>query len=124
MAFITYLDENEFNKKQKALKRYFMKNYKYLIFEIIPTLRKENKKEGKYEIELPTDELFKKVYGPMKLLFFVKNDVAIMEDIIPSEILQACFLRDVPTYKGIPYDTNKDLKKIKMMEKILCQKKS
>ncbi len=116
---ITILDEVLFAKKINALKRYFMKNYKYLAFEVIPKLKREGKIDGSYKLELPTDALFEKVYGKMQLNFTVKNDVAILEDIIPGEILTACYEKDLPTYKGIPYDTERDLAKIKIMEKLL-----
>lgn len=118
---ITILDEVLFAKKINALKRYFMKNYKYLAFEVIPKLKREGKIDGSYKLELPTDALFEKVYGKMQLNFTVKNDVAILEDIIPGEILTACYEKDLPTYKGIPYDTERDLAKIKIMEKLLWQ---
>ena len=116
---ITLLDESLYAKKVNALKRYFMKNYKYLIFEVIPKLKLEGKIDGSYRLELPTDRLFEKVYGKMELLFSVKNDIATIEDIIPGEILIACYEKNLPTYKGIPYDTEKDLAKIKIMEKLL-----
>jgi len=119
MAIITYLDENEFRKKEKVLRKYFTKNYKYLLFDFYPSLKKEGKQDGIYEVELPTDELFSKVYGKMKLLFSVRKDVAILEDIVPSYILKACFERDIPCYKGIPYKTEDDLKKIKIMERLI-----
>ena len=119
MKAILYLDQNEFNKKHRALRRYFMRSYKYIIFKLIPTLQQEHKEDGKYEVELPINELFKKVYGPMKVLFTVKNDVAIIEDLVPSEILIKCYERNLPIYNGVPYCTTKDLKKIKIMEKLL-----
>ena len=119
MKAITYLDENLYRKKKKALKRYFRKNYKYLEMKVIPNLVKENKKEGVYKLYLPTDKLFELVYGKMYLHFSVKNDVAVIEDIIPGEILISCYEKDLPTYKGIPYETIKDLKKIKIMERLL-----
>lgn len=119
MKSIQYLDKNDFNKKYRALRRYFMKSYKYIMFKLIPTLQKEHKQDGHYEVEIPTDELFVKVYGPMKVLFTVSNDVAVLEDIIPSEFLIKCFERSLPVYKGIPYCTIKDLKKIKITEKLL-----
>ena len=96
-----------------------MRSYKYIIFKLIPTLQKENKKDGSYEVELPCDELFEKVYGPMKVLFSVKNDVVILEDIVPNEILIKCFERNLPIYNGIPYVTKKDLEKIKIAERLL-----
>lgn len=121
---ITYLDENAYKKKEKALRRYFMKCYKYLIFDAIPKLKKGGKKDGMYQVVLPSDELFEKVYGKMILKFSVKNDVTILEDIEPNDILIACFSKDLPTYKGIPYASKKDLTKIKIVEGILCQKKN
>jgi hypothetical protein len=109
----------EFNKKQRALRRYFLKAYKYWIFKALPKLKKKGKIDGKYEIELPIDEVFKRVYGPLKIMFTVLNDVVILEDILPDKILMKCFERDLPTYKGIPYYQKKDLKKLKIMEKII-----
>ena len=119
MKEIIYLDENLYRKKKKALARYFRRNYKYLSMKVIPTLGKEGKKDGVYEIYLPTEELFEKVYGKIYLHFSVKNDVAIIEDILPNDILISCYEKDLPTYKGIPYETIKDLKKIKIVERLI-----
>lgn len=119
MAVITYLDENDFNKKLRGLRRYFSKAYKYFIFKLQPTLIKDGKVEGKYEIELPIDELFKYTYGPIKALFTVTNDVVVLEDLIPDGILMKCFERDLPIYKGVPYYREKDLKKIKISERLV-----
>lgn len=119
MKAIIYLDENLYRKKKKALARYFRRTYKYLSMKVIPTLGKEGKKDGIYEIYLPTEELFEKVYGKIYLHFSVKNDVAIIEDILPNDILISCYEKDLPTYKGIPYETIKDLKKIKIVERLI-----
>ena len=116
MGFVTYLDYNLYRKLEKGLSRYFRRAYKYLIFEATTKLKLPNKIDGIYEVELPTDELFEKVYGKMLLKFSVKNDIAIIEDIQPREFLLKCFQRDLPIYKGVPYDTKKDLFKIKMKE--------
>lgn len=116
---ITYLDENEFIKRKRALAKYFRKAYKYLLFEVIPKLKEPNKKDGLYEIEIPTEELFEKVYGKIMLRFSVRNDIAIIEELTPGDILIACFMKDLPTYKGIPYNTKQDLEKLKIMEVIL-----
>lgn len=124
MGYVTILDENLYRKKELALKRYFRKTYKYLIFEAIPKLKEPGKIDGVYQVELPTEELFKRVYGPMILKFSVKKDIAIIEDIEPTKILLACHQKDLPIYKGIPYDTKKDFEKLKLIEGILCQKKS
>ncbi|MBQ6628540.1 MAG: hypothetical protein IJI98_11055 [Methanosphaera sp.] len=113
---ITYLDENEFKKRERAIKKYLMGAYKYWIFEVIPKLQKENKIDGKYELELPVDKLFKKVYGEVKVLFTVKNDVVILENIEPTEMLLDMHKRDLPSYKGVPYRNEKDKFKIELMK--------
>lgn len=119
MAIIKYLDENDYKTKERSLRKYFRKTYKYLIFNIYPTLKKEGKQDGTYEVELPCDEIFEKVYGKSKLLFSVRNDVVVLEDILPSEILLEGHKRYLPTYKGIPFASEKDLAKIKIVERIL-----
>lgn len=118
MGIVVYLDENDFIKKQRALQKYFTKCYKYLIFKAIPKLKEPNKIDGIYEVELPSEELFKKIYGPMKLKFSVRNDIAVLEDIVPGEYLINCYMRDLPVYKGIPYNSEKDLFKIKLEVKM------
>ena len=115
---IVFLDENDFNKKIRAIRRYSMNAYKYWIFEALPILKKENKKDGVYELELPVNELFKKVYGAVKILFSVKNDVVVLEDITPSEMLMNMFMSDLPTYKGVPYRDSKDKFKIDLVKEI------
>ena len=123
-AFISYLDENLFIRRKRALTRYFKKCNKYLIFEVFPKLLQRGKKEGHYSLDLPTSELFERVYGKVVLKFTVKKDVAILETIEPEDILDACYVVDLPVYKGIPYRDKKDLFKIKAMEEILkCEKK-
>ena len=115
-GLIKFENENDFNKKQGALKKYLQKSWKYLEFQVIPKLKKEHKKGGEYEVDLLGDQLFNQVYGNLKLLFRVEDDVAILEDIIPNDIILEMHRRELPTYKGIPYRDNKDLFKIKMLE--------
>ena len=113
---LTYVDENDFIKKYKCLSRYFRKTYKYIMFEVLPKLRTIGKVDGIYEIDLPVDEVFNKVYGKLQLKFSVKNDVAILEDIVPGDILIEGYMRNLPIYEGIPYRNSKDLFKIKLMK--------
>lgn len=115
---LTYLDENEFKKKERALRKYFMGAYKYWIFEAVPKLQRLNKRDGKYELELPVSELFNKVYGIVRILFTVQNDVVILENIEPSEMLLAMHKKDLPTYHGIPYRDKRDKFKIDLMKEI------
>lgn len=113
---IIFVDENEFKKKERAIKKYFMGAYKYWIFEAVPKLQKENKIDGQYELELPVSNLFKKVYGNVKVLFSVKNDVVILENIEPSDILTDMHRKELPSYKGVPYRNERDKFKIELMK--------
>lgn len=116
---LVYLDENEFRKKVRFLKVYQMKSYKYFIFEVVKKLKSEGKNNGRYELDLNTDKLFRKVYGKIRLLFSVKEDVVLLEDIVADDktILNDGYSKELGIYKGVPYRDAKDLFKIKMMER-------
>ena len=113
---IIFIDENDFHRKERALKKYFRGAYKYWIFEAIPKLQRLNKIDGKYELELPVSELFKKVYGNVIVKFTVKNDVVVLENIEPSEILIDMHKKELPTHKGVPYRNDRDKFKINLMK--------
>ena len=79
-----YLDENDFRKKERSVRKYNMLAYKKLTFSYYPELRKGNflgKEVGNnekdntisYELKLPTDELFAKVHGEIVILFIMKR---------------------------------------------------
>jgi hypothetical protein len=122
MGYVMILNENLYRKEELALRRYFKRAHKYLIFKAIPKLKEKGKIDGIYEVELPSSELFNKCYGKLILKFSVKNDIAVIENIEPEEILVRCYEKDLPIYKGVPYDSKKDLFKLKTLEGI-CQKK-
>lgn len=113
---ITYLDDVDYRKKERALRTYFWKSYDYLMEEIIPILQKENKIDGRYEVDLQAPKLFEKVYGKVKLLFEVKNDTVILETITPEDILMEMYMRQLPTHRGIPYRDERDKFKIELLK--------
>lgn len=115
---ITYLDENDFIKKEKGLKRYFKKSYTYFIFEIKDKLKRSKLHNGIYEVSIPVDDLFVKVYGELKVKYSVFRNTLIFEDILPSDILLECYSKNLPVYNGMPYRDKKDLFKIKLHSKI------
>ena len=90
MYVVEYLNENEFNKKIRALKKYNMLAYKKLIFDCVPKLRdgslqgvavSKNSKEGimKYEYKLPTDRMCSQVHGDIVLHYTIyENQKLIM----------------------------------------------
>lgn len=111
---IEYLNENEFRKKERAIKKYNMLAYKKLIFEFYPSLRdgkflgvlvSSNEKDNisKYELKLPTDAMFNKVHGDIILHYSVyKNQRIIMLDnLTPDDILTEGHQKELTTYKGV-----------------------
>lgn len=126
-----YLDENDFRKKERSVRKYNMLAYKKLTFNYYPELRKgtflgkEVKKDEKnntvsYELMLPTDELFKKVHGPIVLHYTVYNDknIILLTNITPEGILDEGHRAELSTYKGVMISkTNpeKDMFKINLL---------
>ena len=111
---IEYLNENEFRKKERAVKKYNMLAYKKLIFDFYPSFREgnfdgvivsKNTSEGinKYELKLPTDAMFAKVYEDIVLHYTVyENQKLVMLDTLtPEEILDEGHQKELSTYKGV-----------------------
>lgn len=111
---VEYLNENEFRKKERSLKKYNMLAYKKLIFDCVPALRggnfqgvvvSKNSKEGiiKYEYKLPTDRMFAGVHGEIKLHYTVyENQKIIMLDTLtPEELLSEGHQKELTAYKGV-----------------------
>ena len=111
---IEYLNENEFRKKERAIKKYNMLAYKKLVFDFYPSFRdgefkgvvvSKNTKDGitKYELKLPTDRMFAKVHGDVKLYYTVyENQKLVMLDTLtPEEILSEGHQKELSTNKGV-----------------------
>ncbi len=111
---LDYINENEYKKLERALKKYNMLAYKKLNFEYYPALRsgnflgelkssdKENKTET-YELKLPSDLLFTQVHGEVKVRYIVYKDqnVVMLETIMPTDILLEGHVAELNTYKGV-----------------------
>ena len=105
--------------------------YKKLTFTYYPELRKgtflgkevnKNEKNNtvSYELQLPTDELFKKVHGPIILHYTVYLDkkIILLTNITPEGILDEGHRAELSTYKGVMISkTNpeKDMFKINLL---------
>lgn len=113
---IIYIDENDFIKKYRSLKKYCPKAHKYLMFNIL-SKHHFDKQNGKHIQELPASKEFKAVYGPIKLIYSCQNDVIAIENIEPSSFLLDGYRRDLETYKGVPYRNAKDKFKITLVMK-------
>lgn len=111
---LDYINENEFKKLERALKKYNMLAFKKLNFEYYPALRsgeflgelmssdKVNNTET-YELKLPSDHLFTQVHGEVKLRYIVykEQNVVMLETIMPTEILLEGHVAELTTYKGV-----------------------
>jgi len=111
---IYYVNENEFKKKERAIKKYNMLAYKKLLFDYYPSLREgnfqgilistnEQERTEKYELTLPTDKTFVKVHGNITLHYTVYLDqkTVILETLTPEDILTEGHQKELTTYKGV-----------------------
>ena len=128
---IEYLDENEFRKRERALKKYNMLAYKKFVFEYCPKFREgtflgelvsTNKEQGTktYELKLPTDDMFVKVHGDIVLHYMVyeNNNVVMLNTITPESILSEGHRSELTTYKGVVVskeNQDKDMFKINLL---------
>jgi len=108
--------------------------YKKLIFEFYPSLKEGNflgklvsinskEKIKKYELKLPTNDMFVKIHGNINLYYTVYEDknVVLLTTITPENILLEGHRSELTTYKGVMISKNneeKDIFKINLLEKL------
>ncbi len=128
---IEYLCENEYRKRERAIKKYNMLAYKKLLFEYLPSIKEgrflgvivsnnEKKQITKYALRLPTDMTFAKVHGDITLYYSVyqKQKVVMLEKFTPDDILSEGHQKELTTYKGVMVSkthANKDIFKINLL---------
>lgn len=131
---LDYINENEFKKLERALKKYNMLAFKKLNFEFYPALRNgnflgelvsSNKKKGTetYELKLPSDRMFAQIHGEIKLVYTAhkKEETVVLETITPSKILLEGHRSELTTYKGIMIskaNASKDMFKIDLLNRL------
>ena len=129
-----YINENEFHKLERSLKKYNMLAYKKLYFDFYPKLKEGNflgeevsndKEKGSvtYELKLPTDAMFSKVHGDIKLIYHVyeKDKLILIDKLIPEDILTEGHQSELVTYKGVMVSkehSDKDIFKINLLNMI------
>ena len=129
-----YLDENDFRKKERSVRKYNMLAYKKLTFNYYPELRKgtflgkeisksDKEKIINYELKLPTDELFAKVHGEIILHYtvYTEKNIILLTNITPEGILDEGHRAELSTYKGVMISkTNpeKDMFKINLLNRL------
>ena len=128
---LDYVNENEFRKLERSLKKYNMRAFKKLSFDYYPDMRNgkfpgeiisKNKEAGTvtYELKLPSDPMFAQVHGEVKLIYTVykKEETAMLKEILPKEILLEGHRSELGTYKGIMIskaNASKDIFKIDLL---------
>ncbi len=126
-----YVNENEFKKLERSLKKYNMLAYKKLYFEYYPALKEgnflgklisTNQENGTqtYELKLPTDALFSKVHGDIRLYYLVyeKEKIVMLDKFEPMDILSEGHASELVTYKGVMVSkqhSEKDMFKINLL---------
>lgn len=117
MKNVMYLDENDFIRKFRSLKKYCPKTHKYLMFEIL-NKQQFDFNEGIHKIDLPTSNEFKDIYGQIELIYSTVNNTVILENLEPSNFFLAGYRKDLDTYKGMPYRDSRDKFKINLVMKM------
>lgn len=126
-----YLDENDFRKKERSVRKYNMLAYKKLTFSYYPELRKgnflgkevsrdEKSRTVSYELKLPTDDLFAKVHGEIMLHYtvYLEKHIILLTNITPEGILDEGHRAELSTYKGVMISKahpEKDMFKINLL---------
>ena len=129
-----YVNENEFRKLERSLKKYNMLAYKKLNFEYYPALKEGNflgklvstnnaNRTSTYELKLPTDAMFSKVHGDIKLYYMVYHNekIVMLDKFEPMEILSEGHASELVTYKGVMVSkqhAEKDMFKINLLNMI------
>ena len=126
-----YVNENEYRKKERSVRKYNMLAYKKLTFEYYPAIRdgkflgklvSTSKKDNTqtYELKLPTDALFSKVHGDLALHYTVYEDskVVLLTTLVPEDILSEGHRSELGTYKGVMISKSnqeKDMFKVNLL---------
>ena len=129
-----YVNENEFHKLERSLKKYNMLAYKKLYFDYYPKLKdgeflgkivdsNESNDTVKYELKLPTDILFAKVHGDITLHYVVykTENIVMLDTLTPEDILTEGHQSELQTYKGVMVSkehSDKDIFKINLLNMI------
>ena len=109
-----YLNEAEFKKTERSVKKYNMFAYKKLIFDFYPEMKNGNfigkqvsedkeKNTVSYELTLPTDELFVKVHGEIVLHYdvYTNKNIVLLKTITPEDLLIEGHNTELGAYKGV-----------------------
>ncbi len=129
---LLYRNETEFKKLERSVKKYNMLSYKKLYFSYYPLLKQgdflgelisEEDTIKKYELKLPTDMMFIKVHGHLKVIYTVNTAkrIVYLETIEPEKILLEGHQMELDSYQGVMVskkESKKDKFKIDLLRMI------
>ena len=131
---LDYLDENYYKKLERSLKKYNIVAYKKLMFDFYPKLRtgefvgelvsiNKHDQTETYDLRLPTDSLFVKVYGEVKLNYTVYRgqNTVMLNSLDPKDILMDGHKSELTAYKGIMIskaNAQKEIFKIDLLSRL------
>ena len=107
-----------------AFKKLYFEYYpKLKAGEFLGTVVSQNGTIKSYEVKLPTDALFAKVHGDVKLCYEVDDDKKIVSlvTLLPKDILSEGHQSELVTYKGVMLSkehSDKDKFKINLLNMI------
>lgn len=126
-----YLNEAEFKKRERSIKKYNMFAFKKLVFDFYPEMKDGNflgnlvaedkeKNIDSYELTLPADELFTKVHGEIVLHYDAYKDkhIILLKTIEPEALLLEGHKTELGAYKGVMIskeNAEKDMFKIDLL---------
>ena len=108
-----YVNEDEFNRCEKTIKKYDSLVYKKLLFSYYPNLKEGNfsgdlinQMDGvlTYSLKIPcTSQIQEKMYGDYKLIYSVYENekTVLLESFEPKELLKQSYNDGLTSYKGV-----------------------
>ncbi len=129
---LQYRNEAGFKKLERSVKKYNMLSYKKLYFSYYPLLKsgdflgeleKSDETTKTYTLKLPTDMMFIKVHGYLKLKYTVdfSSKTVFLETIEPEKILIEGHQSELASYKGVMIskdNSEKDMFKVNLLNMI------
>lgn len=126
-----YADEITYRKLEKSIKKYNMLAYKKLVFDYYPAIKDgtflgekiaidQTNNTATYELKLPSNDVFDKVHGEVKLIYtiYFNEHIVLLNTITPEAILLEGHSTELKTYKGILISNEhatKDIFKINLL---------
>ena len=126
-----YLNENDYKTKERTIRKYNKLAHKKLVFDYYLKLKsgdflgkviEENVEDNSisYELKIPSDELFEKVHGEMRLYYTVypEKGIILLSNITPEDILNEAHRIELDTYKGVMIsksDPKRDMFKVDLL---------